>query len=213
MMGCTTPPQKSQLPTKAEPAQQSIACNESSDIPDGYPWSIPGQHKSAHPLHSFGVTQVRGNPNQFTFCVDCPCPTAKNQTKSDIASTKKRATDRLRKVVINFESAAYQLSEEQRATLKRLYQSLPNEYHLTVTGYTDDVASGGTVTNKSLAKQRASAVLGQLIALGVGKQDTTLKSSPLCCYVAPNTTDSGRALNRRTEIVISTSFNPKSNKQ
>lgn len=211
MMGCASTPQQNPKPTEAEIIEQVIACNEHSDIPEDYPWSIPGYHDtvSAQDI-SFGITQARETPDQFTFCTDCPCPTSKAllipKTYATTTRSQTKAASNLKKTVIHFDNASYALGEKQYASLSRVYQSLPDSYRLTITGYTDNTTSGGNVTNEALAQQRARAVLDFLIELGVNEQHTTVKATPLCCYIAPNTTDSGRAFNRRTEIIITTTY-------
>ena len=207
MMGCASSPQQSQPQTNAEPNEQVNSCNEIPNIPEDYPWSIPGYHNTvSKQAHHISIIQTRGEPNQFTFCDDCPCPTSKNKTQENKSIAQKEATRNLRKVVIHFNNASAQIDAKQQATLKRLYQSLPNNHQLTITGYTDDTAPGGTVENETLAQQRAQAVLSHLVELGFDKNKASTKASPLCCYIAPNNTDAGRALNRRTEILISSSI-------
>ena len=206
-MGCASAPQQSQPLTKAEPNKQVTSCNEISNIPEDYPWSIPGYHNNvSKQAHQISIIQTRGEPNQFTFCDDCPCPTSKGKTLANKSIGQKKATRNLRKVVIHFNNASAQIDTKQQAKLTRLYQSLSDNYQLTITGYTDDTAPGGTVENKALAQQRAQAVLSYLIELGFDKDRASTKASPLCCYIAPNNTDAGRALNRRTEILIFSSI-------
>ena len=207
MMGCASSPQQSQQPTKAEPTKQVKSCNKVSNIPEDYPWSIPGYHNTiSKQAHQISIIQTRGEPDQFIFCDDCPCPTSKSKALANKSIGQKKATRNLRKVVIHFNNASAQIDVKQQATIKRLYQSLPDSYQLTITGYTDDTAPGGTVENEALAQQRAQAVLSYLVELGFDKNKATTKASPLCCYIAPNNTDAGRALNRRTEILISSSL-------
>jgi len=210
VMGCASTPEPSSEPTEAPVATSANHCNEQiRTVDDNYPWSIPGHHttltKKSAPL---GITQTRGEPDQFIICSDCPCVTSKSATESKPLKKKEKNKDRAtptnnsKKIVIRFEPASFVLGEQQQQRLTRLYQTLPDSYQLTITGYTDDTTSGGSITNESLAQQRAKAVFDFLVGLGVSKSKTTVKASPLCCYVAPNTTDSGRALNRRVEIII-----------
>jgi len=89
-----------------------------------------------------------------------------------------------------------------------LVNTLPEAYRITITGYTDNTATGGTITNNTLAQQRAQSVMNFLNDKGVGENDITLKVSSLCCYVASNATESGRAKNRRTEIIVTSRSTP-----
>ncbi len=107
-----------------------------------------------------------------------------------------------RKLVVHFGHASSVLKQSDQDALARLVDSLPESYRLTITGYTDNTTTGSTIDNKTLAQQRAQSVMEYLSGLGVNKDDITLNVSPLCCYIAPNTTESDRAKNRRTEILV-----------
>jgi len=208
--GCASTPEPSSEP-KEEPVATSVShCNKQiKTVDDTYPWSIPGYHttltKQPTALH---ITQTRGEPNQFIICSDCPCVTPKNATanngtKKNIKNKGRAApTNNPKKIVIRFDTASFILNEQQEQLLTRSYQALPGRYQLTITGYTDDTTPGGTITNESLALQRATVVFNFLVTLGLDEKHTSVKASPLCCYVASNATYSGRALNRRVEIII-----------
>ena len=203
MTGCISTPQQNTNPIEAKPAAPRATCTEITNIPQDYPWSIPGYHdtKAKH-TESFGITQTRGTPDQFTICTDRPCPTVKSIDKATIGAAYKNRFSNLKKVVIHFDHADYQLSEQHQNTLARMVRALPEAYQLTITGYTDNTMPGGSTTNEALAQHRAQTVSEHLITLGIKKQQMTVKAAPLCCYIAANTTDTGRALNRRTEIII-----------
>jgi len=89
-----------------------------------------------------------------------------------------------------------------------LVNTLPEAYRITITGYTDSTATGGTITNVTLARQRAQSARNHLIGLGVDKNRIAVNVSPLCCYIDSNTTESGRAKNRRTEIIVTSLSSP-----
>jgi len=206
VMGCASTPETSSEPKEASAATPVNHCNNKIiSVNDNYPWSIPGHHNTLTKQSApFSITQTRGEPDQFIICSDCPCVTPKSATEEKPLKKKEKARSakNLSKVVIRFEPASSVLSKQQQQLLTRSYQSLPDPYRLTITGYTDDTTPGGTITNESLAQQRAKAVFDFLITLGLDEDHTTIKALPLCCYVAPNTSDSGRALNRRVEIII-----------
>ena len=190
----------------------TVSCNNpKSTVAENYPWSIPGAHNTVTKWPTpFGITQVRGKPNQFIICSDCPCPTAKQAVVEKPIKAKGTTAKNLKRTVIRFDAASHLLSEHQQKMLNHLYRSLADHYQLTITGYTDDTASGGTITNETLAQYRAEAALDYLLSLGLDKSRTTIKALPLCCYIASNDTDSGRALNRRAEIIISSQLTGKS---
>ena len=203
MTGCVSTLQQNTKPVEEKPAAPRVTCTEISNIPQDYPWSIPEYHNTpVKHTDSFGITQTRGTPDQFTICTDCPCPTVKSIDKATMDAANINRPGNLKKVVIHFDHAAYQLGEQDKNTLARMVRSLPKVYQLTITGYTDNTKPGGNTTNEALAQHRAQTVSDYLITLGVNQQQMTIKAAPLCCYIAVNTTDTGRALNRRTEIII-----------
>ena len=207
MIGCAPTLPQSPPSTKDKPTKRFVSCNKVSDIPEGYTWSIPGYHDTVSSRSAqISITQVRGEPDQFTFCLDCPCPTSKSKAPTNLPVDQAKAGHNQRKAVIHFDHASTIIEAKQQAILNRLYQSLSEHEQLTVTGYTDDTAPGGRIENEVLARQRAQAVVDYLVSLGLDPKRVTIKASPLCCYIASNDTDTGRALNRRAEILISSSL-------
>jgi OmpA-OmpF porin, OOP family len=69
-----------------------------------------------------------------------------------------------------------------------------------VVGHTDNV--GNFDSNTELSKRRAQAVVSKLEAnYGIDKKRLTPVGVSYACPVAPNTTEDGRAKNRRVELV------------
>lgn len=69
---------------------------------------------------------------------------------------------------------------------------------ITATGYTDDV--GARSYNERLSKRRAAAVKAYLVGHGIVPSSIRIEGKASDQPIAPNTTDEGRATNRRTEI-------------
>nr|WP_240608026.1 OmpA family protein [Pararhodobacter oceanensis] len=69
-----------------------------------------------------------------------------------------------------------------------------------VTGHTDSTGSAGY--NQSLSERRADSVAGVLISSGVPSRRVVARGAGQTQPVAPNTTATGRAQNRRVEITI-----------
>ncbi|MCG7988437.1 MAG: OmpA family protein [Candidatus Thiodiazotropha weberae] len=181
-----------------------------SQVPADYPWSIAGHHTSAVArYHSLGIRQSADEPSQFSFCADCPCPTSKQSASDRSSHDTTKTSTRITKTVVHFAHASAELNERDVALLSRFYTTLPQNSQITITGFTDDSAPGGTITNESLALNRATTVRDFLISLGLQENQATVKASPLCCYVAANNTDSGRALNRRVELHTTSLSTPK----
>lgn len=210
-MGCSSTSHPGLVTTKAPPEKITVSCGSDVTVPEGYPWSIRGHHIVTNVnTPPYGIVQSQKSHTQFTLCKDCPCPTTKHLQKTKHDKSNKNTSRNLRKLVINFASASHQLSEIQQKIIQRFYASLPDQYTLTVTGYTDDTSSGGYITNEALAQHRAQVVLDYLISLGMNNESATTRATPLCCYIAPNDSDAGRALNRRAEIIVTPVLSPPS---
>ena len=183
-----------------------------TEVSADYPWSIAGHHTTAVArYHSLGIMQSVDKPSQFSFCIDCPCPTSKQPASERSSNHATKTSTRITKTVVHFDHASFELNERDKTLLSRFHKSLPQDSQLSITGFTDDAAPGGTITNDTLALNRATAVRAYLISLGLQENQVTVTASPLCCYVASNDTESGRALNRRVEIhttSLSTSKQP-----
>ena len=208
--GCASNKQQESVAQDQSLATVKRECETNSQVPADYPWSIAGQHTTAVArYHSLGIMQSVDKPSQFSFCVDCPCPTNKQPTSDRSSHDASKTSTRITKTVVHFAHASSELRERDRTLLSRFYKTLPKGSQLTITGFTDDSAPGGTITNESLALNRATTVRDFLISLGLQESRVTVKASPLCCYVAANDTDSGRALNRRVEIHTTSLLTPK----
>lgn len=185
MTGCSTAPDKPSASSSKPTFKQIAQCGSDDQVAT----------RSATHLN---VTQKRGEPNQFVLCDDCPCPTRKSAPISKPATPEPVA----KKWVIHFDHGDAALNNEHKHSLDQLIATLPQHYRLVITGHTDDAAPGGTVSNQTVADQRASNVADYLARHDVPRESMTVQAKPLCCYIAPNTHESGRALNRRTEIVL-----------
>ncbi|MFZ1581419.1 MAG: OmpA family protein, partial [Saprospiraceae bacterium] len=71
---------------------------------------------------------------------------------------------------------------------------------ISLTGHTDDV--GSDASNILLGRKRADIVKSYLVAQGVSVSKINVDSKGESMPVAENTTDEGRAKNRRTELKI-----------
>ncbi|MFA5940138.1 MAG: OmpA family protein [Sinimarinibacterium sp.] len=70
---------------------------------------------------------------------------------------------------------------------------------LEVAGHTDNV--GGAAANQTLSEARAQSVVAALVARGIAADRLTPRGYGQTRPVAPNTTEDGRAANRRVELV------------
>ncbi len=101
-----------------------------------------------------------------------------------------------------FDSRSYSLKSESTIELNNLYDLLKRNAKLRIEigGYTDDI--GDDNYNMRLSKNRANAVLNFLVNKGIDKSRLSAKGYGETHPVGDNTTDEGRAQNRRTEIKV-----------
>lgn len=102
---------------------------------------------------------------------------------------------------INFETGKSDIKTESQKTIDEIAEMLKNNSSLKVSieGHTDNV--GTPATNKTLSENRAKAVMNALIAKGVDKSRLSAKGWGQDKPISDNTTEDGKAKNRRVEIV------------
>ncbi len=105
------------------------------------------------------------------------------------------------KVLFGFNS--YQLLDSSKSSLNQLIAVL-NKYaetNIEVQGHTDSL--GSPTYNQKLSEQRAHAVADYLLANNIAAARITTKGYGMLYPKYPNSTDEGRAQNRRVEFLIS----------
>ena len=135
--------------------------------------------------------------------------TAAGEHGSKEASTTVEVTALAAAVVIFPEAALFETGksalkpegkqkiEEYREQAK---DQLSSADHVLITGYTDNV--GGTDSNSALSQQRAAAVRDHLISLGADPQKFQVSGAGEAHPIADNSTEEGRAKNRRVEVAV-----------
>jgi len=110
------------------------------------------------------------------------------------------ATVRLNNIF--FETGKAELKTESYAELNRVITFLKENPNVKIelSGHTDNV--GNDEFNKSLSQKRADSVLAYLTANGIDVARLTAKGYGMEKPVADNTTEQGKALNRRVEFTI-----------
>lgn len=103
---------------------------------------------------------------------------------------------------IQFANNAYQLPPAGFVELDRLLQVLAENPSLKVeiSGHTDNI--GTTEDNKLLSTNRAKAIVDYLVSKGVNLKRVSFKGYGAAQPVADNTTEAGRAKNRRTTFTV-----------
>jgi outer membrane protein OmpA-like peptidoglycan-associated protein/tetratricopeptide (TPR) repeat protein len=103
---------------------------------------------------------------------------------------------------IFFETGKFDLKNESKTELDKLVGLLNDNPNLKIEleGHTDNV--GQEKDNLLLSTNRAKAVVGYLLGRSINVQRLTYKGFGSTKPVADNTTEQGKALNRRTELSI-----------
>ena len=103
---------------------------------------------------------------------------------------------------IFFETNKFQLDPKSQAELDKIIQLLTDNptLKIEISGHTDNV--GKPSDNLSLSNNRAKSVVTYLIGKGIASQRLVAKGYGETKPVAGNTTEEGRAKNRRTELKV-----------
>lgn len=103
---------------------------------------------------------------------------------------------------IFFETNSYELKKESTVELNKLVQFLNDnpDIKIEIGGHTDNI--GSDVLNQTLSENRAKSVAEYLVSKGIMNTRLTFKGYGKTQPVADNTSDDGRAQNRRTEFKI-----------
>ncbi len=122
---------------------------------------------------------------------------AKNIDLSTIAVGEKII---LHNIFFDFDKAI--LKPESIAELKRVAKFLKQnpKLYIELGGHTD--ARGSVEYNQPLSEDRAKAAVNYLVKAGIDEDRMTYKGYGKSKPIATNETDAGRALNRRTEIIV-----------
>ncbi|WP_026897227.1 OmpA family protein [Daejeonella oryzae] len=111
-------------------------------------------------------------------------------------------------IIVKFDSGILfdvnqsQLKANAKSNIESLATSMKNnsETNILIIGHTD--ATGTDAYNKSLSVRRADAVKSYTVAQGISSSRLTTQGRGESEPIADNTTEAGKAQNRRVEIVI-----------
>ncbi|MDD3108301.1 MAG: OmpA family protein [Alistipes sp.] len=103
---------------------------------------------------------------------------------------------------ILFATGKSELNDASRSSLKRFVQTLTEspETDIAIYGHTDN--TGSREVNQRLSEQRAQAVANFLMGQKIDPSRLTTRGLAYDAPVADNSTEEGRAQNRRVEILI-----------
>lgn len=123
-----------------------------------------------------------------------PVPATRGTPRSDASSAS-------RQVVVHFAFGNATLSATARALIDEAAEAAPTARRVAISGRTDSV--GPSQVNQALARARAEAVSEHLRDRHPRLAPTlTVRAEGACCFAASNDTASGRAMNRRVEVVF-----------
>ncbi|MEP6685008.1 MAG: OmpA family protein [Parafilimonas sp.] len=110
------------------------------------------------------------------------------------------ATVRLKN--IQFPSKSFELEPVSMIELNKLVQLMNDNplVKIQINGYTDNV--GNAADNLKLSEDRSKSVVNYLISKGIDAKRLAAKGFGETHAIADNTTDEGKALNRRTEFIV-----------
>ena len=211
LVGCTkTPPPAPPPPPPAAPTV-SLSSNAAS-VENGQCTTLTWSSTNASTV---SIDQGVGNVEPSGSKEVCPASsteytvTATGEGGSGEASTTVAVTAPVAAVVIFPEAAMFafgksQLKPEGKQKIKEYREQAKDELShaelVIITGYTDNV--GGTDANTKLSEQRATAVRNHLVSLGADSQKFQVKGAGESNPIADNSTEEGRAKNRRVEVTV-----------
>lgn len=118
----------------------------------------------------------------------------------DVKPIEKGATFNIKD--INYKSNSADLTEESKRVLQKFaeYLNETKDLSIEIRGHTDNV--GNPKSNLALSTDRAFTVMDFLLQHGIPKSRVSFKGFGDTKPIADNSTETGRAKNRRTEFVI-----------
>jgi outer membrane protein OmpA-like peptidoglycan-associated protein len=119
---------------------------------------------------------------------------------ADVHSSKRGVVVNLPDILFEFNKS--RLTSEARSTIGEISHVLRDVKgrHIAVEGHTDSV---GTVSyNKRLSDSRASSVAAELSSNGIPRSQMSVQGFGEGAPIATNSTEEGRARNRRVEVIV-----------
>ena len=125
----------------------------------------------------------------------------KNNAAKDTIGTELKEKGRAAVYGINFDFNSDVIREESKPTLTQIVAILKENanWKMLIEGHTDNI--GGESFNQTLSEKRAKAVKAFLVAAGIEESRLSSIGYGLSKPIAENTSEFGRAQNRRVELV------------
>jgi outer membrane protein OmpA-like peptidoglycan-associated protein len=147
------------------------------------------------------TTQANEFPLYTVTVAKVKAMTQEMEASADAWISKINETGRVAVYGIHFDTGKATISPDSEPVLNEVAALLAKQpdWKLTVEGHTDNV--GAKAANQTLSKQRADSVVAWLVAHGTDKSRLSAQGLGDSKPVADNTTDEGKAKNRRVELV------------
>jgi outer membrane protein OmpA-like peptidoglycan-associated protein/tetratricopeptide (TPR) repeat protein len=154
------------------------------------------------PGHNYSITVFKKGYLFYSDNFNIPMETQFREIKKEVFLDKITAG---KKIILNnifFDSGKSTLRPESDNEIKTLYQLMVENPALKVeiSGHTDNV--GNDEANKVLSQDRAKVVTDALVAKGIATARIIVKGYGKTQPIAPNETEEGKQLNRRTEFKV-----------
>jgi OOP family OmpA-OmpF porin len=146
--------------------------------------------------------QTSPNGNSYTqTAVKVKAMTQELQISADTLAEEIAKSGRAAVYGINFDTGKSTIKPESEQVLSEIAKLLTNnpDWKLGVEGHTDNV--GSKAANQMLSQQRAAAVVAWLVSHGIDKARLSAQGVGDARPVADNSSEEGRAKNRRVELV------------
>jgi outer membrane protein OmpA-like peptidoglycan-associated protein len=146
-----------------------------------------GVFLEAHSFHSYGIASSSSSSTMV---------------RDYNTITPDKGKSRTINLDIHFASDSYEIPAEYFPEMDKLAAYLKNhdDIRLQIIGHTD--STGSKEHNQQLSERRAKEMLNYLIKKGIAKERLSSKGIADSKPASSNTTESGRAVNRRVELVF-----------
>lgn len=148
------------------------------------------------------TAQIKQEDKKNTLVLEKPEQYQKEMRQINTPEKLKKTRVVQQRYYIYYVTRETAISSENQAALSRIIElSKQNpDLHIEIRGHTDN--EGDPDENRELSLKRAQVVLEYLVSQGIPRENMTALGLGERLPLADNNTESGKALNRRTELII-----------
>lgn len=183
-------------------ANDSLAVQSKATIEDVLA-AITGQNKSYTKGMNFPKLPASGTTGMTDASVEAPVTFVESELDKITAQARElKAGEVVKLNNVFYSSGKFNLRSESNIELDKLIALLNSKpaMKIEIDGHTDN--QGDAAANQTLSTERAKAVYDYLVSKGIDKSRLDYKGFGATKPAAPNTTEEGRAMNRRTEFRV-----------